>query len=257
MESKPVINFSPISGVMDVSTSSQSKKGFIAEHVIGDNITCTKNIAPAPGVETVDEYLGLIVPVTNIPDLVERTKTYLKSNGIGCGHFASEVLNVNSPYFASMCSQKAGFLTKEWSKLSPKMQVCYSRMAFWMEKIATTANPVTPQAEVTTQKKGKGKSKGKGKRKGNPMKSRTLLDSIRRKHKQEAGSSYNSKGFHHGKPDGDADGKARNEPKAIVEEEPIGIGEYFAAFMEEDLEILEFDVTVIEVDEGNFVTYTS
>ena len=259
MESKPVINFSPISGVMDVSTSSQSKKGFIAEHVIGDNITCTKNIVPAPGVETVDEYLGLIVPVTNIPDLVERTKTYLKSNGIGCGHFASEVLNVNSPFFASMCSQKAGHLNKKWNQPSPKMQVCYSRMAFWMEKVATPATPVIPLAEETAQRKGKGKAKGKGQ--GNPKKPRTLLmDGIRRKHSWETGSLDNS--IYYIKHDRDADGKAKNTPEAIVEEKPmsaIGIGEYFAGFKEDEFEIMEVDVTVIqiEVDEGNYVTYTS
>ena len=259
MESKPVMIFTTRTGVMDIPTSSQSKEGFIGEYVTGDNVTYTKKISSALGVETDDEILGLIVPVTNIPDLVHWTKAYLKANGIGFGHFASEVLNVNSPFFASMCSQKAGHLNKKWNQLSPKMQVCYSRMAFWMEKVANPATPVTPLAEETAQRKGKGKAKGKGQ--GNPKKPRTLLlDGIRRKHSWETGSLDNS--IYYIKHDRDADGKAKNTPEAIVEEKPmsvIGIGEYFAGFKEDEFEIMEVDVTVIqiEVDEGNDVTYAS
>ena len=106
---------------------------------------------------------------------------------------------------------------------------------------------------------GKGLNKGKGQ--GNPKKPRTLLmDGIRRKHSWETGSLDNS--IYYIKHDRDADGKAKNTPEAIVEEKPmsvIGIREYFAGFKENEFEIMEVDVTVIqiEVDEGNDVTYAS
>ena len=259
MESKPVINFNRVtrnggSGVMDISIKTRDKAGFICKYLTEGNVSHTKHFVLAAGVAIVDDHLGLIVPVTNIPDLVLRTKTHLKAKGISCENFASKVLNVNSPYFASMCSLKAGNLNKEWIQLCPKMQICFSRMAFWMDKVAT---PVAPQV-VTDLNETREKKKTKASKQKKP---RTLLEDIRRKLGQESGSSGQWKGYHHMRPDGD--GAANVKLEATLDEIPEpNVGQYFEDIKEEDNEIImeyEEGVTVIEilVDEGNVATIIS
>ena len=269
MEStKPVINFNKVTrrsgcGVMDISIKTPGQEELICKYLTEDKVTQTKHLAPASGVAIVDEDLGLIVPVTNIPDLVLRTKIYLKAKGISCEIFASMVLNVQSPYFASICSQKAGHLNKEWTKMCPKMQLCFSRMAFWMEKIA---NPVAPQVatELNEARRAQGKMKSKVSKQKKP---RTLLEDIRRKLSQEAGSSGHRKGYHHIRADGDAaangNGNVKLEATLDVNAESIS-GQCFEGIKEEDQKIIvEYDevMTVIEimveVDEGNVATIIS
>lgn len=260
MESKPVINFNRVtrnggSGVMDISIKTQDKAGFICKFLTEGEVTHTKHFALAADVTIVDDHLGLIVPVTNIPDLVLRTKTHLKAKGISCENFASMVLNVSSPYFASMCSLKAGHLNKEWIQMCPKMQICFSRMAFWMDKVAT---PVAPQI-VTKLNETRLKKKTNAAKQKKP---RTLLEDIRRKLSQESGSSGHRKGYHHHmRPGGDDVANVKLEATLDEIPEPT-IGQYFEDIKEEDKEIImeyEEGVTVIEimVDEGNVATILS
>ena len=259
MESKPVINFNRVtrnggSGVMDIAIKTQDKAGFICKYLTEGEVSHTKHFVPAADVAIVDDHLGLIVPVTNIPDLVLRTKTHLKSKGISCENFASMVLNVSSPYFASMCSLKAGHINKEWIQLCPKMQICFSRMAFWMEKVAT---PVAPQVVTELNETG-GKKKTKESKKKKP---RTLLEDIRRRLGQESGSSGLRRGYHHMGPVGDGAANVKLETSLDEILEPV-IGKYFEDIKEEDKEIImeyEEGVTVIEImlDEGNVATVIS
>ena len=261
MESKPVINFnretrSSASGIVDISIKIQDRKGFTCNYLTEDCVHHTKHLSLASDVAIVDEDLGLIVPVTNIPDLVLRTKNHLKAKGISCENFASMVLNVHSPYFASMCSQKAGNLNKEWIQLCPKMQVCFSRMAFWMEKVAF---PITPQHQNIPELKDP-----RGRKKSSTLKKpRTLLEDIRRKLSQEAASSGHTKGYHHIKPDVDGDANVKLEASIDEIADPVN-GEYFEGFKVENQEItmtMEYDegVTVIEilVDVENVATILS
>jgi len=261
MDSKPVINFSRETrssggGVVEISIKMEDRKGITCYYLTEDWVHHSKHLSLASDVAIVDEDLGLIVPVTNIPDLVLRTKNHLKAKGISCENFASMVLNVNSCYFASMCSQKAGNLNKEWIKLGPKMQVCFSRMAFWMEKVAS---PVTPQPQdIPKLKDPRGRKKSKS---SSLKKPRTLLEDIRRKLNQEVGSSGDTKGYYHIKPD--VDGAANVKLEASLDEiaEPVN-GEYFEGVREENQEItMEYDagVTVIEmlVDVENVATILS
>ena len=236
---------------MDISIKTQDKAGFICKYLTEGEVSHTKHFVPAADVAIVDDHLGLIVPVTNIPDLVVRTKTHLKAKGISCENFASMVLNVSSPYFASMCSLKAGHLNKEWIQLCPKMQVCFSRMAFWMDKVAT---PVSPQ-DVTELNETRLKKKTKESKQKKP---RTLLEDIRRRLSQESGSSAHWKGYHHMGPVSDGAANVKLETTLDEIPEPV-IGQYFEDI--KDNEIMEFEegVTVIEImlDEENVVTVIS
>ena len=255
MDSKPVINFnqetrSSVAGVEDLSIKIKAREGFTGSYLSEDRAPHTKHFSLASNVAIVDEDFGLIVPVTNIPDLVLRTKNHLKAQGISCTDFAFMVLNVNSPYFASMCSQKAGYLNKEWSQLCPKMQVCYSRMAFWMEKLTSS---ITPQPQDPRPLAGESKKSKSSKLK----KPRTLMEDIRRKLNQEAGSSGHIKGYHHIKPDGN--GAANVKLEASDEVNELVNGEYFESVKEENQEIAieqDGDVVMFEilVDVDNVAT---
>lgn len=265
MEStKPVINFNQVTrkrgcGVMDISIKIPGEEEFICKYLTEDKVTQTKHLAPASGVAIVDEDLGLIVPVTNIPDLVLRTKIHLKAKGISCENFAAMVLNIQSPYFASICSHKAGHLNKEWIKLCPKMQLCFSRMAFWLEKIAT---PVAPQVatELNEARGTKGKTKV-----SKQKKPRTLLEDIRRKLNQETGSAGHRNRYHHIRADDDAafNGNDNVKLETTLNDNAESISDQsFEGIKEEDQKIIvEYDevMTVIEimVDEGNVATIIS
>ena len=53
----------------------------------------------SPNEPFIDDVAGISLPVTNIPQLVERVKHYLKVNNISGYVFASKVLNVTGCFF--------------------------------------------------------------------------------------------------------------------------------------------------------------
>ena len=118
----------------------------------------------------IDDTVGLSLPVTNIPQLVERVKQYLKINNIACYIFANRVLNVHSSFFSTMLSSTDEM---KWETLTKKQQVSFARMQYWMDHRATYGN--NPRMKKSDQ--------SKGKRGANPMpkykkKPRTLLQSL-------------------------------------------------------------------------------
>ena len=102
---------------------------------MGEEIQCDD--FASLGVPLIFDAAGLSLPLSDIPNLVERVKQYLKVNHFSHYVFASKVLNVTGCFFSTMLSSKEEM---KWESITKKQQVCFARMQYWMDHRATYGN---------------------------------------------------------------------------------------------------------------------